>query len=107
MMNLHQLVQFNVFHHVPPPGLSSLNMSAHSLQAPAQNTGQVAPGIGARVFLAIVSMIFVIGMFLVALVMSSLHDCKFAHFMGRNLHIPTRCVYDFPTSSEGRFPNIV
>jgi magnesium-transporting ATPase (P-type) len=57
-----------------PARQSSRDMPDQKRQAPAQNTGQAASGIGARVFLAIVSMLFVCGMFLIALVMSSLHN---------------------------------
>src|ERR1700732_2397130 len=59
---------------VPQPRPSFVNMPAQKLLSPAQYSGQAAPGTGARVFLAIVSMLFVAGMFMVALVMSSLHD---------------------------------
>jgi len=60
---------------VPPPVQQPyMSMPGQKLQAPVQNTRQAGSGIGARVFLAIVSMILVMAMFLVALVISRLYD---------------------------------
>jgi hypothetical protein len=51
-----------------PPQQSYVHMPAQKLQVPPQPIRQAGTGIGARVVLAIFSMIFIFGMFIVTLV---------------------------------------
>ena len=57
-----------------PQPQAPMNAQMPMLLTPVQNVKPASTGIGARVFLAIVSMIFVFSMFMVALAMSSVNS---------------------------------